>query len=75
VVRVEVVNVAVPLLMEPVPRTVEPSKKVIVPVALEGRLAVKVTDWLNVDGFTEDVSEIAGVALFTVWEVFPVAGL
>lgn len=42
--RVEVVKVAIPPLIVPVPRVVEPSRKVIVPVAPEGTVAVKVTD-------------------------------
>lgn len=40
----EVVKIAVPLLIVPVPRVVEPSRKVILPVALAGNVAVKVTD-------------------------------
>ena len=40
----EVVNVATPLLIAPVPRVVEPSRKVTVPVVFAGRVAVKVTD-------------------------------
>jgi hypothetical protein len=43
-VSVEVANVAVPLLIVPVPRLVEPSRKVTVPVAPAGKVAVKVTD-------------------------------
>lgn len=63
---VEVVKVTIPLLIVPVPRVVEPSRKVTVPVALAGRVAVKVTDWLMADGFNEDVRKTVGVALFTV---------
>ena len=73
--RVEVVNVATPLLITPVPSVVGPSRNVTVPVVFVGRLAVNVTDWLKLDGFTEDVSPTVGVALFTVWVVDPVAGL
>ena len=54
--RVEVVNVATPLLITPVPSVVGPSRNVTVPVVFVGRVAVKVTDWLKLDGFTEDVS-------------------
>ena len=68
-------NAAVPLLIAPVPSTVEPSRKVTVPVVLVGRVAVKVTDWLKLDGLTDDVSATAGDALLTVWLVDPVAGL
>ena len=69
------VNVAIPLLIAPVPSVVEPSRKVMVPVVFAGSVAVKVTDWLKLDGFTEDVSPTAGDALFTVCVVDPVAGL
>jgi hypothetical protein len=74
-VRVEVVNVAMPLLIVPVPSVVEPSRKVMVPVVFAGRVAVKVTDWLKLDGFTEEVRTTAGAALVTVCVVVPVAGL
>jgi hypothetical protein len=36
---------------------------------------VKVTDWLKLDGFTEEVRTTAGAALVTVCVVVPVAGL
>lgn len=72
--RVEVEKVAPPLLNVPVPRAVEPSMKVTVPVTPVGTEAVKVTAWLTVDGFSEDVSETVGVALLTVCVVVPVAG-
>jgi hypothetical protein len=74
-VSVEVANVATPLLSAPVPRVVEPSRKVTVPVVLVGRVAVKITDWLKVEGLTDDVSTTAGDALLTVCVVDPVAGL
>jgi hypothetical protein len=70
-----VVKVATPLLIAPVPSVVAPSRKVTVPVALAGRAAVNVTDWLTVDGFNEDVNTMAGLALLTVCVVDPVAGL
>ena len=41
---VDVVKDAVPLLTVPVPRAVEPSRKVTVPVTLVLTVAVKVTD-------------------------------
>jgi hypothetical protein len=71
---VEVVKVAVPLLMVPVPRVVEPSEKVTMPVAPVETEAVKVTDWLTVDGFRDDVRRMVGVSLLTVCVVLPVAG-
>lgn len=40
----DVVKVAAPLLIVPVPRVVTPSRKVIEPVAVAGKVAVKVTD-------------------------------
>jgi hypothetical protein len=72
---VEVVKVAVPLLIVPVPRVVEPSKKVTVPVVTVGTEAVKVTDWLTTDGFSDDIRTMAGVSLLTLCVVVPVAGL
>jgi hypothetical protein len=72
---VEVVKVAVPLLIVPVPRVVEPSKKVTVPVVTVGTDAVKVTDWLTEEGFSDDVRRMVGVSLLTVCVVVPVAGL
>src|SRR5271154_6078185 len=72
---VEVVSVAVPLLTAPVPRIVEPSKNVIVPVAFVGMVAVKITAWVTLEGLTDEVSDTVGVALVTVCVVLPVAGL
>jgi hypothetical protein len=71
---VEVVKVAVPLLITPVPRVVEPSRKVTMPVTPVGAEDVKVTDWLTVDGFSEDVRRMVGVSLLTICVVVPVAG-
>ena len=68
-----VVKVAVPPLIVPVPRLVEPSKNVTVPVTPVVIEAVKVTDWLTVDGFWEDVRRTLGVSLLTVCVVVPVA--
>ena len=70
----EVVKVAVPLLIVPVLRVDELSRKVTVPVTPAGTVAVKVTDWPKVDGFSEDVSETVVVALLTICVVVPVAG-
>jgi hypothetical protein len=61
--------------MVPVPIDVEPSRKVTVPVTFTGRLAVKVTAWFTLEGFSDEVSDTAGVALVTVWVVLAVAGL
>jgi hypothetical protein len=72
---VEVVNVPIPLLIVPVPSVVEPSKKVTVPVVTVGTEAVKVTDWLTADGFSDDVRTMVGVSLLTICVVVPVAGL
>jgi len=65
---VEMLNVAFPLLMVPVPSVVLPSLKVTVPVAAEGEtVAVKVTEEPNVDGFADEASVTEVLALFTVW--------
>jgi len=70
-----VVRAVWPLFKVPVPRTVEPSRNVIVPVALAGAVAVKVTGWLMIEGFSEDVTATVG-ADFTVTETGgEVAGL
>jgi hypothetical protein len=71
---VEVVKVAVPPVIVPVPRLVEPSRKLTVPVTPVVIDAVKVTDWFTVDGFWEDVSRMVGVSLLTVCVVVPVPG-
>ena len=71
---VEVVKVAVPLLIVPVPRIVEPSEKVTVPITPVVIEAVKVTDWLTADGFSDDIKLMAGVSLLTVCVVVPVPG-
>lgn len=66
-VRVEVAKVATPLAMVPVPRVVEPSRNVTVPVAPVVTVAVNVTDWLMLDGFTDEVSVTVEAVLLTVW--------
>jgi hypothetical protein len=71
---VEVVKVAVPPLIVPVPSAVEPSRKVTVPVTPVATEAVNVTPWLTVDGLSEDVSTTTAVALLTLCVVVPVAG-
>jgi len=61
------VRVALEPLKGPVPKDEAPSIKVTVPVgvpeALHVSVAVKVTDWPNVDGFREDCNEVE-VAFF-----------
>ena len=66
-VNVLVVRAVWPLFKVPVPRTVEPSMNVIVPVAPEGAVAVKVTAWLTIEGFSDDVTATAGATLLTIW--------
>jgi hypothetical protein len=65
-INVLVVRVASPLLKVPVPRTVAPSRNVIVPVAPVGAVAVKITDWLTIEGLSDDVTATVGAALTTV---------
>jgi hypothetical protein len=65
-ISVLVVRVAKPLFKVPVPRIVDPSKNVIVPVALVGAVAVKVTDWLTTEGLSDDVTTTVGAPLTTV---------
>lgn len=62
------------MTIAPAPRVDEPSRKVTVPVTPAWTVAVKVTDWLKVDGFSEDASETVVVVLLTIWVVVPVAG-
>ena len=71
-----VVKVVRPPFKVPVPRTVAPSRNVIVPVAPVGAAAVKLTDWLMMEGLSEDVTVTVGAALTTVTTtVGDVAGL
>ena len=65
-IKVLVVRVVRPPLKVPVPRTVTPSRNVIVPVAPAGAVAVKVTDWLTIEGLRDDVTTTVGAALPTV---------
>src|SRR5215475_12310163 len=64
--RADVVSVATPPVMGPVPRIVAPSRNVMVPVAVVGTVAVKVTGWLSAAGFSDEVSVTLGVAIATV---------
>jgi len=74
-VRVDVVIAATPLVTVTVPSVVEPSKNVIVPLAVVGTVAVKVTDWFTVEGLAEETSVTAGVTFDTTCVVVPVAEL
>jgi hypothetical protein len=65
-INVLVVRVARPPLRGPVPRTVAPSRNVIAPVAPVGAVAVNVTDWLTIEGLSDDVTATVGAALTTV---------
>ena len=66
----------------PVPRMLEPSLKVTVPVGVPApglfafTVAVKVTDCPDNDGLAEELTDVAVLAFFTVWvnalEVLPV---
>ena len=63
-----VVKVATPLVKPPVPRTVTPSRNVIVPDAPVGAVAVKVTAWLTIEGLRDDVTATVGAVFPTVTE-------
>jgi hypothetical protein len=71
----DVVTVAPPPVSVDVPNVVAPLVNVTVPVTPLGSVAVKVTDWPGVEGFTEEARVTTGVVLVTVWVVDPVAGL
>jgi hypothetical protein len=64
---VEVLYVAFPPLSVRVPSVVLPSLNVTVPVAAEGvTVAVNVTEVPKPEGFSDDVTVVVDVALFTV---------
>ena len=68
VASVEVLNVAFPALIVPVPMVVLPSVNVIVPVAVVGvTVAVNVSEAPYVDGFADEASVTVVFVLFTVW--------
>jgi hypothetical protein len=71
----EVISVAIPPTRVDVPNVVEPVVNVTVPVALLGKVSVRVTGLPGSDGLGEETSVDAGVTLFTVWVVVPVAEL
>ena len=65
---VEMLKVAFPALIVPVPSVVLPSVNVTVPVAAVGAtVAVNVTDEPYVDGFADEASVTVVFVLFTVW--------
>ena len=75
-IKVLVVSVVWPLFKVPVPRGVPPSRKVIVPVAPAGAVAVKVTGWLTIEGLSDEVTATVGAVFTTVTETGgEVAGL
>jgi hypothetical protein len=69
-VSAEVVNVALPALTVPVPIVVPPSLKATVPLGVPPKVvvtfAVKVTDWPNVEGFNDELRNVAVGPLPTV---------
>ena len=65
--RLELAKVATPPLSVPVPKVIAPSRNVTVPVAVEGdTVAVKVTDWPDVEGLRLEAALVVVFALFTV---------
>jgi hypothetical protein len=60
--NVEVEKLAVLVAIVPVPNKVVPSRKLTVPVAPAGTVAVKVMGLPKDAGFTEEASVIGGVA-------------
>src|SRR5260370_42475534 len=71
----DVVAVAIPPVSVDVPNVVAPLVNVTVPVTPVGSVAVKVTDWPGVEGFTEETRVTAGVVLATTWGSVAVAEL
>jgi hypothetical protein len=67
--RVAVVKVAVLPKITPVPMVVEPSRKVTVPVFPEGKVAVKMTDCVYVEGLAEELRTTLETVAVTVFEV------
>jgi len=66
-VSIEVLKVAFPLLIVPVPSAVLPSLNVTVPGAAEGEtVAVNVTDEPYVEGLFDEANETVVFAFFTV---------
>jgi hypothetical protein len=66
--NVETASDADPPPIVAVPSAVVPSRNCTVPAPVAGdTVAVKVTDWPTVDGFTDGVNVVVDTALFTVW--------
>src|SRR5208283_5213389 len=71
--RVDVVKLAVPPLSVAVPRVLEPSMNVAVPVGVPPpgetglTVAVKVTAWPATDGLREETTLVVVLACLTVW--------
>src|ERR1019366_1132665 len=69
--RTEVVRLATPPLKVPVPIGLPPSRNVTDPVGVPVpggtavTVAVNVTDWPTTEGFTDDVTAVAVLALLT----------
>ena len=69
--RAVVVNVATPPLSVPEPIGMPPSRNVTGPVGIPApgatgdTVAVKVTDWPDPEGFTDDVTDVVVLALLT----------
>jgi hypothetical protein len=61
----DVVAVATPPVSVDVPSVVVPLVNVTVPVTPLGSVAVKVTDWPTLEGFSEDVRETVVAVLLT----------
>ena len=63
-------SIACPLLSASAARTLDPSLNVTVPVGVgppeEATVAVKTTDWPNVDGLSDEVSVVVAVVAATV---------
>ena len=69
VARAEVESVALPPLRVALPKEVEPSKNVNVPVAAEGEtVAVKVTLWPETEGLALEETAVAVATRFTIWD-------
>ena len=67
--RLDVVNVAIPPEMTPLPILFTPSKKLIVPVFPLATVAVKVTDCRKVEGLSEELSKTLETLVVTVFEL------
>src|SRR6185437_13762631 len=69
--RADVLKVAIPPVSVPVPIGLAPSRNVTVPVGVPApgataeTVAVNVTDWPKTDGFCDEVTSVAVLALFT----------